>query len=185
MRQSSSAQKSESDKSWKSRKVKTLVFAHGTHDASSPPAADSQALSLSLPGSLSETLSLSPSLREKGIQSPLSMPWEDLIFPRPLLRLLSSSLSTSITMLWPPTGTVIIESIDAGFCHRFCHVLGFSSFEGGRRAHSPNKKSHLLMYSTIKVRNRIQATPQGRRLYRAGAGFEVAIKRRPARCLDH
>jgi hypothetical protein len=27
-----------------------------------------------------------------------------------------------------------------------------------------SKKSHLLMYSTIKVRNGIQATPQGRRL---------------------
>ncbi len=32
------------------------------------------------------------------------------------------------------------------------------------------------MYSTIKVRNSIQATPQGRRLQRAGVGFELAIK---------
>ena len=47
------------------------------------------------------------------------------------------------------------------------------------------KNSHLLMYSTIKVQNGIQATPQGRRLYHAGVGFELAIKRRPARCLDH
>jgi hypothetical protein len=42
-------------------------------------------------------------------------------------------------------------------------------------------KIHLLMYSTISVRNGIQATPQGRRLYRAGVGFELAIKRLPAR----
>jgi hypothetical protein len=46
-------------------------------------------------------------------------------------------------------------------------------------------KSHLLMYSTTKVWNCTQATPQGRRLYRGGVGFELAIKRRPARCLDH
>ncbi len=44
---------------------------------------------------------------------------------------------------------------------------------------------HLLMYSTIKVRNGIQATPQGRRHLRAGVGFELAIKRQPARRLDH
>jgi hypothetical protein len=33
------------------------------------------------------------------------------------------------------------------------------------------------MSSTINVRNGIQATPQGRRLYCAGIGFELAIKR--------
>ena len=32
------------------------------------------------------------------------------------------------------------------------------------------------MYYTIKVRNGIQATPQGRRHYRAGVGFKMAIK---------
>jgi hypothetical protein len=32
------------------------------------------------------------------------------------------------------------------------------------------------MYSNINIRNDIQATPQGRRLYRAGVGFELAIK---------
>ncbi len=36
------------------------------------------------------------------------------------------------------------------------------------------------MYSTTKVRNSIQATPQGRRHQRAGVGFELAIKRFPA-----
>jgi hypothetical protein len=40
------------------------------------------------------------------------------------------------------------------------------------------------MYSTIKVLNGIQATPQGRHLSRAGVGFELAIKRLPARSLD-
>ncbi len=55
----------------------------------------------------------------------------------------------------------------------------------GQENQADKKKSHLLMYSTIKVRNGIQATPQGRRLYCAGVGFELAIKRRPARCLDH
>jgi hypothetical protein len=45
-------------------------------------------------------------------------------------------------------------------------------------------KIHLLMYSTIKVRNGIQATPQGRR-HCAGVGFELVIKRLPARRLDH
>ena len=39
------------------------------------------------------------------------------------------------------------------------------------------KKILVLMYSTINVRNGIQATPRGRRLYRAGVGFELAIKR--------
>ena len=43
------------------------------------------------------------------------------------------------------------------------------------------KKILVLMYSTINVRNGIQATPRGRRLYRAGVGFELAIKRLPAR----
>ena len=38
------------------------------------------------------------------------------------------------------------------------------------------------MYSTIKVRYDIQVTPQGRC---AGVGFELAIKRRAARGLDH
>ena len=47
------------------------------------------------------------------------------------------------------------------------------------------KKILLLMYSTINVRNGIQATPRGRRLYRAGVGFELAIKRLPARCRNH
>jgi hypothetical protein len=46
-----------------------------------------------------------------------------------------------------------------------------------------SSKSHLLMYSTIKVRNEIQATPQGRRLKRAEVGFALAIKRRPARSM--
>ncbi len=41
------------------------------------------------------------------------------------------------------------------------------------------------MYSTIKIWNGIQATPQGRCLLRAGVGFELAIKRLLARCLDH
>jgi hypothetical protein len=41
-------------------------------------------------------------------------------------------------------------------------------------------KSHLLMYSNIKVWNGIQATPQGRRLLRTRVGFEPAIKRLPA-----
>jgi hypothetical protein len=47
------------------------------------------------------------------------------------------------------------------------------------------KKIHLLMCSTIKVRNGIQAAPQGRRQTRAEVGFELAIKRQPARRLDH
>ncbi len=33
----------------------------------------------------------------------------------------------------------------------------------------------LLMYYIIKVWNGIQATPQGRRIARAGAGFERAM----------
>jgi hypothetical protein len=37
------------------------------------------------------------------------------------------------------------------------------------------------MYSTINVRNGIQATPRGRRLNRTGVGFELATKRLPAR----
>jgi hypothetical protein len=44
-------------------------------------------------------------------------------------------------------------------------------------SHSTKKKSFLFESSTINVRNGIQATPQERRLYRAGAGFELAIKR--------
>ena len=47
------------------------------------------------------------------------------------------------------------------------------------------KKILLLMYSTINVRNGIQATPRGRRLHRAGVGFELAIKRLPTRCRNH
>ena len=41
------------------------------------------------------------------------------------------------------------------------------------------------MYSTIRFGTASKATPLGRRLYRAGVGFELAIKRSPARCLDH
>ncbi len=41
------------------------------------------------------------------------------------------------------------------------------------------------MYSTIRFGTASKATPQGRRLYRAGVGFELAIKRSPARRLDH
>ena len=47
------------------------------------------------------------------------------------------------------------------------------------------KKNPLLMYSTIRFGTASKATPQGRHLYRAGAGVELAIKRLPARCLDH
>jgi hypothetical protein len=32
------------------------------------------------------------------------------------------------------------------------------------------------MYSTIRFGTASKATPQGRRLYRAGVGFELAIK---------
>ncbi len=41
------------------------------------------------------------------------------------------------------------------------------------------------MYSTIRFRTASKATPQGRHLSRAGVGVELAIKRLPARCLDH
>jgi hypothetical protein len=41
------------------------------------------------------------------------------------------------------------------------------------------------MYSTIRFGTASKATPQGRRLYRAGVGFELAFKRSPARRLDH
>jgi hypothetical protein len=41
------------------------------------------------------------------------------------------------------------------------------------------------MYSTIRFGTASKATQQGRRLYRAGVGFELAIKRSPARRLDH
>jgi hypothetical protein len=41
------------------------------------------------------------------------------------------------------------------------------------------------MYSTIRFGTASKATPQGRHLYRAGVGVELAIKQLPARCLDH
>ncbi len=41
------------------------------------------------------------------------------------------------------------------------------------------------MYSTIKFGTASKATPQGRLLYRAGVGFELAIKLSQARRLDH
>ncbi len=41
------------------------------------------------------------------------------------------------------------------------------------------------MYSTIGLGTAFQATPQGRRHKRAEIGFELAIKRLPARCHDH
>ncbi len=41
------------------------------------------------------------------------------------------------------------------------------------------------MYSTIRFGTASKATPQGPCLYRAGVGFELAIKRSPARRLDH
>jgi hypothetical protein len=41
------------------------------------------------------------------------------------------------------------------------------------------------MYSTIRFGTASKATPLGRRLYRARVGFELAIKRSPARRLDH
>ena len=46
-------------------------------------------------------------------------------------------------------------------------------------------KNPLLMYSTIRFGTASKAAPQGRHLYRAGVGVELAIKRLPARCLDH
>ena len=48
-----------------------------------------------------------------------------------------------------------------------------------------NIKIPLLMYSTIRFGTASKAAPQGRHLYRAGVGVELAIKRLPARCLDH
>ena len=48
-----------------------------------------------------------------------------------------------------------------------------------------DQKNPLLMYSTIRFGTASKATPLGRRLYRAGVGFELAIKRSPARRLDH
>ena len=41
------------------------------------------------------------------------------------------------------------------------------------------------MYSTIRFGTASKAAPQRRHLYRAGVGVELAIKRLPARCLDH
>ncbi len=41
------------------------------------------------------------------------------------------------------------------------------------------------MYSAIRLGTASKATPQGRRLYRAGVGFELAIKWSPARRHDH
>ncbi len=55
---------------------------------------------------------------------------------------------------------------------------------GGLGLRSPHKNP-LLMYSTIRFGTASKATPQGHRLYRAGVGFELAIKRSPARRLDH
>jgi hypothetical protein len=46
-------------------------------------------------------------------------------------------------------------------------------------------KNPLLMYSTIRFGTASKAAPQGRHLYRAGVGVELAIKRLPAQCLDH
>ena len=37
------------------------------------------------------------------------------------------------------------------------------------------KKILVLMYSTINVRNGIQATPRGRRLNREGVGFDTSL----------
>jgi hypothetical protein len=51
--------------------------------------------------------------------------------------------------------------------------------------HKLVKKKPLLMYSTIRFGTASKVTPQGRRIYRAGVGFELAIKQSPARCLDH
>jgi hypothetical protein len=44
----------------------------------------------------------------------------------------------------------------------------------------PKKKNPLLMYSTIRFGTASKAAPQGRHLYRAGVGIELAIKRLPA-----
>jgi hypothetical protein len=66
--------------------------------------------------------------------------------------------------------------------NRFKLATIFSQWPNRCQLHR-NCKIHLLMYSTIKVRNGIQATPQGRRHLRAGVGFELAIKRQPARRL--
>ncbi len=64
----------------------------------------------------------------------------------------------------------------------------------GRRARSEqskilcsrsSKKKTGSMYSTIGSGTASQATPQGRRHKRAGVGFELAIKRSPARRHDH
>ncbi len=46
-------------------------------------------------------------------------------------------------------------------------------------------KNPLLMYSTIRFGTASKAAPQRRHLYRAGVGFELAIKQLPALCLDH
>ncbi len=67
---------------------------------------------------------------------------------------------------------------------------GFSKITGrvfGKFIHSRRtlKKNPSLMYSTIRFGTASKATPQGRRLYRAGVGFKLAIKRSPARFLDH
>jgi hypothetical protein len=69
-------------------------------------------------------------------------------------------------------------------------LIDFKSWEVGTLKtptfqRSSVKKKPLLMYSTIKFGTASKAAPQGRHLYRAGVGIELAIKRLPARCLDH
>ena len=46
------------------------------------------------------------------------------------------------------------------------------------------KSFKILYWFILRTGTASQATPRGRRLYRAGVGFEPAIKRLPARCLD-
>jgi hypothetical protein len=60
------------------------------------------------------------------------------------------------------------------------HSIGFGAgFRGFK------KKNPLLMYSTIRFGTASKAAPQGRHLFRARVGVELAIKRLLARCLDH
>jgi hypothetical protein len=91
------------------------------------------------------------------------------------------------TAATPTAAAAAAAAIFPGNCRH--EVWEASRFGASQAARLPGnaskiKKIHLLMYSTIKVRNGIQATQQGRRHSRAGVGFELAIKRQPARRLD-
>jgi hypothetical protein len=80
----------------------------------------------------------------------------------------------------------IVRDVDVAMCRYLVTGCRYVQVLVAKYLQKKNPlKNPLLMYSTIKFETASKATPQGRRLYRAGVGFELSIKRSPARRLDH